>query len=203
MTVQDLMDQVLPRLSGSTPAMGLFDAVRAVQQIIVGRLLMRQSDLVKETLLLDFIGGGSTITLPAEYFAADGLPSVTGKGPVFPLERGMDTTRAVLTLPGDPRYYEVKGRTLTFYPPAAADGEMKFPAFVRPAVPTEMEDDLPFWGAFDHVFAEGVYAVLTAGAAALADAGVAAVIQSQVDQVLAAKDVADEQSLADAINSGN
>lgn len=197
MTVEDLFDMLVPRLAGP-PQCTILQAVTAVHQIIVNRLLLKRSDLTKDTVQLPV--ATATVTLPDDYFAPDGLPQISGEGNLFPLPAGADTSLAVFSTPGVPRWQEVKGRTMTVWPPPDVEYTVNVPAFVRPAVPATLDAALPFWGTFDNVYLEGTLAVLQEGISAVADQAFSLLISSQVDQVLVAKDMADEQAEADAIN---
>ncbi len=202
MIVEDVLDNVIPRLGEGRPQCSILEAVASVHGIIVNRLLLKRSDLVKETIPVDVAKDATSISVPDNYFAPDGLPTVTGQGKVFPLPADADLTLSVFSTPGVPRWQRVKGRSMAIYPPADQDYTMLLPAFVRPAAPALMDDELPFWGTFDGVYAEGAFAVLKEGLAVVADQAFVAIVTSQVDQVLTAKAMADEQAVADAINEG-
>jgi hypothetical protein len=199
MTVLELMEKVVPRLTGP-PACDLFEAVREVQAIISGRLLMARSDMLREMLTVTFQAGTSSKRLDDDFQAVSERPYPVGLKPLNPL--GSMEKSSLQTL-GDPRYYEVIGKTFWIYPPSASEITIKIPSFMRPATLTTMTDELPFYGDFDSVFIEGCVAVLSAGLKVVGDAGFAAVIGSQVDQQLAARIRINEQAEADAINYGS
>ena len=198
MTVIDLMDIVTPRLTGPT-ACTLFEALREVQAIIANRLLMQRSDMLREELSCSYLAGVSSAALDSDFLATSERPYVVGKTPLNPLNR---LDKSGLQTAGEPKYYDIVGKTLWIYPPPDANTTVKVPAFVRPNQLTALTDTLPFFGDLDSVFVEGCVAVLTHGLKVVGDSGFVATIQNLVDQMLLAKNTADEQVMADAINYG-
>lgn len=198
MTVQDLFNQMLPRLAG--PAVcSIFDAVRSVQEIVANRLLLRRSELLASDYdaKVTFPQGAGKRPLPEDFREFSGRPYLAGGKPLEPLAgRSTETLQGQ----GTPKYYAVAGQTLSIWPKPEAATVVWVPYFVRPEAPTALSDEIPFAGAFDGVFAEGCAAVLTQGLSAVANPAFVAVIQSQVDAVLDAKDLVSEQLLADSIN---
>lgn len=202
MTVEDIFQSVLVRMAGKTAAPGctIFDAVRGVQSIIVNLLLLKRSDLMVQMLEVTFMSGETYVSLPAGYASMAQRPYLVGKGVLSPLN-GPATSE--LTVPGDPRYYDVIGRNLALFPPPADEAVVNLQAFVRPLAPEAMDDDIPFQGAFDEAYAYGALQIMLEGPGVLSDRGFVAMIETQVNGVLQAKAMADEQLMADAINFGN
>lgn len=199
MTIEELMDSTISRVPA--PTCTIFEAVAGVLNIVVNRLLLKRSDLVQDDLLLYFSTGDSSVPLPREFFSVSDLPRLSGGGSLLPVDPASKTLTSLQT-PGTPKYYEQKNKTLYLYPPTNSDGSVIVPAYARPHAPDDLADDLPFYGAFDNVFTEGVVAVLSGGIGTIGDRSFAVVIESQVDLVLAAKSMSDEQALADSINYG-
>jgi hypothetical protein len=198
MTVIELMGIVLPRVTG-TPTCTLFEALRELLAIISNRLLLARSDLLREELSVNFSSTRANVTLYPEFQSMSERPYVVGKRPLNPLGR-MD--KSSLQTPGEPKYYDMVGKTLWLYPPPDANVTVKIPAFVRPVTLTEMDEDLPFFGDLDTVFVEGCVGLLSLGLGAVADPNFIGLLQNKIDQLLAARNIADEQTQADAINYG-
>lgn len=200
MTVQEMFDQMLTRLPG--PALcSIFEAVREVQGIIVNRLLLKRSELLRKDpdAQLAYAIDAQSAALPADYYALEGRPFIAGTAAMTPLA-GRDTVN--MQSSGSPKYYEVVGRNLKIHPPTDTAVTVQVPYFYKPATLTSLAEDLPFYGEFDSVFVEGCADVLSRGLSVVADRGFVGVIQSQVDAVLDAKNILTEQHMADAINDG-
>jgi hypothetical protein len=198
MTVQQILDLALGRLKGPATC-GIFDAVREVQGIIVNRLFLRRSDWLRaeEDVVLTFAAGDNVQRLAFDFIALAGRPYVAGVRALLPLG-GMDPSR--FTAPGAPLFFEQWGKTLKVYPTPDVTTAVAVPCYYRPPILTDLSDVLPFGGVFDGVFIEGVMGLLAQGLSVVADAAFVAMIQSQVDAVLDAKAISDEQLMADGIN---
>jgi hypothetical protein len=198
MLISEIFPIVVARLSGPSLC-SLFEAVREVQGIIVNRLLAQQSPLLVKGVdyELEFLAGDTGLGLPSDFLAFAGRPYVAGETPLAPLG---SASASKMNVPGKPTCYDLAGRTLRIYPPPNATTTVLVPYFYRPPILSTMEGELPFWGEFDAVFIEGCAGVMVAGLAAVADRAFVAMIQSQVDAVLANKELTAEQNLADALN---
>lgn len=197
MTVDDILQSVLPRLAGTKPTCSIFDAIRGVQSIIVNLLLRRRSDLMVQPVDVDYASTDSSATLPDGFSSMAERPAVVGGNLLSPLQ---GPAYGDLLTAGDPLYYDVIGTAFTLYPPPAADVSVKIKAFVRPVAPAQLDAVIPFQGVFDEVYAYGAHAVMVNGPAVIGDRAFAVLIESQVNEVLTARDLADEQMLADSIN---
>jgi hypothetical protein len=197
-TVQELFDIMLPRLSGPAKCT-IFEAVREVQGIIVNRLLLRRPQMLKKTydFEVSFEPGESETPLPSDFRTMDGRPYVAGDGALEPLGR---ISPARLSTAGKIQYFEQPGRLLRVYPPPQEATTVRVPYIAAPPVLTKLEDALPFRGEFDSVFVEGAAAMASAGLSAVADRGFVATIQSHVDMAIEARNLHDEQQMADDIN---
>lgn len=196
MTVEDILQTVLPRLAGSTPTCSIFDAVRGVQNIIVNLLLRKRSDLLEQALELNYTSADTSVTLPDGYHSMSQRP-VAGDQFLAPLHF---PATGELLVPAVPRYYHVIGRALSIFPPPLADTALSIRAFVKPTIPTALDDVLPFQGAFDEAFVFGTQALMQQGSAVFTDRSFVITLESQVNEVLLAKNLSDEQMLADSIN---
>jgi hypothetical protein len=196
MTVQEVFDIVILRLPG--PALcSIMEAIREVQGIITGRLLLQRSDLLQEDQERDFAAGEKFTYLDDEFISFYSRPFVTGSRPLTPLGN-IDT--AGLQTPGVPRYYNLIGKRLSVLPVPDTAVVIQLPTFMRPAVLTRMTEELPFYGEFDAVFIDGAIGVLSRGLSVVSDRNFVTLIQGQVDQQLSAKGLTAEQLEADAIN---
>lgn len=195
LTLQELVHQVLPRLSG--PAVcSIFEAVREVHAVICARMLSRRADLLKSpdpaVLLLPANLGWAD--LPEDCLALDGRPYFAGKA-LEPIIQ-----KRAIQASGAPRFYSARGKRLFVEPVPSEDVEVVAPYFSRPMVPEQMSDELPFFGDFDEVYVNGCIGILSRGLSAVADRDFVAMIHAQVDVVLDAQDSLAEQAWADSIN---
>jgi hypothetical protein len=199
MTVQEVFNQVLPRLQG--PALcTIFEALREVQGIIAGRLLLKRSELLVQDpeAELYFAAGEQRAELPEDFRALFERPYVSAGAALKPLP-GPASAQASLAA-GPPKYYQVIGRVLRIFPVTDAAYTVLVPYYGTPPIPESLADELPYYGEFDDVLVEGCVAVLTGGLTVVADRAFVGLIQSQVDALLAAKDMVAEQLMADTIN---
>lgn len=199
MTIQGLFDILLPGMTEPARC-GILEAVREVQGIIAGRLLLKRSELLLKDPdgTIDYAVDAQSGSLPADFWGLAQRPYVAGETPLGSLNN-QDT--AGLQDSATPKYYKLIGKTtLKVYPPTDTEITLQVPYFFKPPVLTDLANDLPFEAEFDSVFIEGCKGVLTRGLAVVADSGFVSVIQSQVDGVLMAKQQVDEQLLADDIN---
>jgi hypothetical protein len=198
MLLSELLQQVLPRVQGPVLC-DLFAAVREVHAVIANRLLLRASDLLQQATEaeLTYAVDAQTASLPDDFRALAERPYIAGEKPLAPLDRRSTEN---LQDAGTPVYYKVLGRTLWIYPPTAAEVTVQVPYFAQVTAPAALTDELPFLGEFDRVYVEGATIVMRSGLAAVAEKTFVAMIQSQVDAVLDARDRLAEQQLADAIN---
>lgn len=198
MTVFEVFSRAVPKVSG--PALcTIFEAIGAVQDVIVSRLLSQRSDLLVSDFVdsLTFAAGKKNKQLADDFLGLTDRPYLESGLRLNPLKGQGDAGTAT----GPPRYYKVKGQMLSVYPVPTETTVVYVPFFARPEKPTEMDDELPFWGMFDSAFVDAVVPVLSLGVSAAGEAGFRAAIESQVDLVLQAKAAADEQLLADSINN--
>jgi hypothetical protein len=202
MTIAELLSITLPRLEGK-PACSIFESVRRVQSIIVNRLLLKRSNLVKDSLIIGVTMGDDYITLTPSggrtFLAVAGEPCIIVDGARKYLTP-YDSALTVSATAGRPKYYERVGRKLYLYPVSDAAYDITMPAFVSPVAATDLDGELPFNGILDDAFSEAVYGVMLLGTAAVNDPAFTNVINTQVDQALLAIDIAEEQALADSIN---
>lgn len=197
MTVFEVFSRAVPKVSG--PALcTIFEAIGAVQDVIVSRLLVKRSELLVSDYdaTLTYAAGKKEKMLPEEFLGFVDRPYLADATRLNPLRgQGLAGTET-----GEPQFYKTKGHLLTIYPTPTEETVVYAPFYARPETPTEMDDELPFWGMFDSAFVDAVVPVLSLGVTAAGEAGFRATIESQVDLVLQAKDMSDEQLLADSIN---
>jgi len=196
MTVNDVFNQAI--LKVQEPTCSIFEAVAAVQNVIVSHLLFKRSDLLlgESPVRLTFAAEQGRKILPDEVLDIAGRP-VLESGRRLKVLAGREEP---VTEPGAPVYYRLLGKQLRIYPLPDAETKVQVPVYVRPDLPEEMDDELPFYGMFDHVFTDACVAVLRVGTAAVADKVFATMIQSQVDGLLTARELSAEQLAADSIN---
>lgn len=199
MTVADLFDIVMGRISGE-PQCSLLEAVGGVQSAIFRQLMLVRSDLIQDEVEMDFSAGEYQAALPNDFHAVASRPNISGEQKYLNL---LDRAAGSVVLPdGEPRQYATKGRTFMVYPTPVVDVTIRVPVFVKPAVPVSLDDDLPYYGALDDVFAELCAAFMLAGPAVSADPAFVAQLNQSVGMALSGRMLADEQVMADSINYG-
>ena len=197
MTLFEVFTQAIPKVKGGAVCT-IYEAVGAVQDVIVSHLLMQRSDLLVSDgdVPLKFAAGKSRMMLPAEFLDLADRPFLADATRLVPFKgqgsMGIST--------GTPYCYRIRGQMLAVYPIPTEETVVTVPFYARPDKPTDMSNDLPFWGMFDSVFVDACVSVLELGIKAVAEAGFVAAIQSQVDLVLAGRAMNSEQLLADSIN---
>jgi len=198
MTVADLLDVVLGRMAGE-PQCSLLEAVGGVQSAIFRQLLAVRSDLIQDEIELEYSAGEYQALLPEEFYAVAERPNISGERTYLNL---LDRSGSVVLPDGPPRMYSQKGRKFLIYPTPLADVSIRLPAFVKPEIPTSLDDELPYDGTMDDVFAELCAAYMQTGRAAAADPAFVALLSQSVAAALGGVMLAKEQLEADSINFG-
>lgn len=198
MTVQELFTLVLPRLE-TVPRCSLMEAAAAVQSIAFKHLFAMRSDLIQADYDVDFGVDEPQAQLPDTFYAVASRPEIVG-GQTFLSQA--DRTKVLGLSAGTPRFYDLRGRLMTVYPTPVADVVIRVPSFVKPLALESMDDDLPFDGWLDDVFADCCVAYMSSGEVGPADRGFAAFVVTQLDTLLKSRELNDEQATADAINYG-
>lgn len=203
MTVQDLFNIVIGRLSGQ-PTCAIYEAVREVTGIITSRILLKKPQMLQTDVTVPLLENASSVTMDDEFITLAARPYIVGSAPLSVL---YTSDISGLTTPATPRYYQLIHKTLHVYPPAQSTVTIVAPSYMRPAILAYLypglpwqDEELPWQGEFDSVFIDGCVAIMTSGLSVVGNAAFAAMIQSQVDAVLATKDMLDEQLMADSIN---
>jgi len=196
MTINDVFNRVV--LKVKEPTCTIFEAVTAVQDVIVSHLYFKRSEhlVAEDPLELTFKASQGRKFLPDECIDIAGRPALAD-GTKLKLLKGKEDP----VLDDDtPQYYRTMGKQLKVFPAPAEDTVITVPVYERPDAPTDLDEDLPFYGMFDSVFVDACSSVLQLGVAAVREAGFATVIQSQVDGVLTSQQLNEEQLMADSIN---
>lgn len=184
MTVQTLLNNILPRLKGGAAPTDIFQSVNLVTRVLFNRLWQRDSDLIKEPLELDI--SSECAYLPERFRGFRGDPYyLDGAEPVIlaPLVSAQD--RAGNNEAGDPEFYEILGPRIYLFPYPEEESVTLYGRYYRePAEVEELIDDLPFRGMFDHIYAEGVFKVQQFGLACSVEPAFSAIIHAQVDAIL-------------------
>lgn len=197
MKLEDLLDIVEPSMPGMEPTCSLVEAVRLTHTAIINRLLQVQSDVLVEELSIAVPVNDDIGLLPDGYQSLARRPQIVGGGFLNALTSS-DTS--ALETAGTPKYYQIIGKLLQVFPPTDTAINIKLLARLRPAAPALMDDDLPFTGAFDQVYIDGVVAILSGGIKAMNAKTYLPGVQMQVDQIISGAAGDDEQLMADSIN---
>lgn len=197
LTVADVFHRTVSRLQG--PALcTIIEAVQAVQEMIVGRLLLRRSEILiaERDVKISMEAGLPRRVLPAGFLALSARPYLADGYRLAPLA-GREQVRQA---EGHPRCYRVVGRQLEVWPIPVEAIDIYVPHYARPQTIESMDDELPFHGLFDSVFIDGCVAVMSMGLVPQGNNQVAAMVQQGVDALLVSKELSAEQLLADSIN---
>ncbi len=196
MTVEEIFSRIIGRVQH--PSCSIIEAAQVMQEIVVNLLFVRRSDVLmaEAPVRLRFLAGQQHKILPEEVIGVAGRP-VLASGLRLRLLAGREDP---VTDPGEPTHYRVLGRQLRIYPQPVADVDVTIPVYERPERLQELTDELPFYGLFDAVFADGCVTVLQVGSAAMADKAFVGMLGSQIDAVLQAREMGAEQLMADTIN---
>lgn len=199
MTVFEVFNQVVPKVKGA-PLCTIFEAIHAVQNVIVSHLHIKRSTLLASDYddKRVFSTGKKLSYLPDEFLGLSDRPYLDddNKTRLIPLKG----TANPGTETGAPRNFRIRGKLLEIYPVPTETTAVFVPFYARPPVPEEMDDVLPFWSMFDAVFVDSVVPVLSLGIAASGEMTFRTAIETQVDALLLAQELSDEQQLADSIN---
>lgn len=162
MTAAELFDIILPRIASSKKAhnFNFLEAVQTTADIITRRLQDADSDLIKEDFNHELLADADEITLDSDFLGmvSNSQPWVyysddESKYELTPLPVGKK--REVF---GDdaniPKYYQLRGFTMTVYPATSEDAVIYGEQFSKPTVVDGFDDDLPFDGIFDQVFVD-------------------------------------------------
>lgn len=198
MTVKELFMLVLPRLTAE-PRCSLMEAAAAVQSIMFQHLFAMRSELIQTDYDLDFGADEPQAQMPDTFYAVASRPEIVGTRTFL---NKADRTKVLGLSAGTPRFYDLRGKLMTVYPTPLEAVVVRVPSFVKPAFPEAMDDDLPFDGWLDDVFADCCVAYMSSGEVGPADRGFAAFVVTQLDTLLKSRELNDEQATADAINYG-
>lgn len=197
MKLEELLDIIEPSMPGMEPTCSLVEATRLTHTAIINRLLQVKSDVLVEELLIAVPANDDIGHLPDDYQSLARRPQIVG-GDFLTVLTSSDTS--ALETAGTPKYYQIIGKLLQVFPPTDTAINIKLLARLRPAAPALMDDDLPFNGAFDQVYIDGVVAILSGGIKAMNAKTYLQGIQLQVDQIISGAAGDDEQLMADSIN---
>lgn len=183
MTVAELLQVVMPRLSSAPQSIAFIDAVQTLQDMIARRLWTRRSDLLKTAWTsAEIAAGAETVMLPSGFLGLVEQPYIDGQTAILtPLP---ENTRQYFTETGTPRHYELVGRSMSLFPPPAEAIVLKGVYFGAPQAITDMSDELPFDGLFDSVFQDAIPHVASRGIFIGSDKAFAITVNNYVDSVL-------------------
>jgi len=158
MTLDQLLTTILPRFGVEPPILAFIDAANAVQDVIAQRLWLEKSDLLRTTLSGTLAIDASTYALASGTLGLAEWPWITNTEitpgrRVRPLD---PEDRYLYTDSGHPKFFQQRGLTLTFYPPALIETTIKAEVYTRPAAFTLIANTIPWDGLFDQVFVEAV-----------------------------------------------
>jgi len=197
MILSDLFNIAAPYLTGATPPCSLIEAVRLVHTGIVNHLLQVKGDALVEEVQVSVGAGDDTGYLPDEFLSLCRRPQIVG-GSFLSVITSSDTS--AMETAGTPTKYEIIGKLIVVYPPTDTDITLKMLARLSPVLPVALSDELPFGGAFDQIYVDGVVAILGGDPAFISGKQYLAAVQLQLDQILSGTSADDEQLLADSIN---
>jgi hypothetical protein len=182
MTVQDLLDQILPRIQGDTGGASIYDALNATITIINNRLWAKKSDLARKGFEVTMTLNVATVTMPADFLGLAEQPYVDGTSSTLsPLPTG---SRASFTQTGTPAYFELEDKTLTLFPTPEKTGKVKGKYFYSQAAFDELTDVIPYGNVFNEIIKDTVLQVLNVGMAITADKNFQLSLIQSVDELI-------------------
>lgn len=161
-----------------TPVMDLPSAVQAVTDFVIPIILPTNGSVLQESGAYEYISGASSADLNDKFISFAEAPyCVTTASELKPMTKEL---RHFFTTTGNPERYEIRGNRLFLYPTPSADVTIATEEYRRPSVVTNMTDDVPFSGLFDHVYRAVVPAVANGGVIVMEDPTVQQMIRNQV-----------------------
>lgn len=185
-TVQQIVDQVLPRIATvKTAGMTAIDSINAITNMIFKRLLARKSDLVTAEIAIMYATGVMAMAVPTTFFGLKTQPYIPGS---VALDNVRDKSQWYGN-PGEPREYELRQGTMYVYPTPTETTTIKMEYFRNPGVVDSFDDVVPFTGMFNQVYIEGIINFATKGPAYQTDQAFAAFVQSEIETILPSRNV--------------
>lgn len=186
MTLNELLQAILPRFGAETPKGTFFDAANAVLDVVQQRLWLASSDFLKATVTTTLRAGYSKFSLPSGTLGLAEYPWITNTE--------ITPGRRVIPLPPDlrhtftdnnhPQYFEQRGLSLIFYPTALVDTTVKNEVYRRPDLFVSLDDEIPWDGMFDQVFVEATQRFNVAGGMITITPEMTAFINQRVDMLI-------------------
>jgi len=156
MTLNELLQMVLPRYGAEVPKGKFLDAANAVQDVIAQRLWLLSSDLLRSSISGTIAAAANTYVLPSGTLGLAEWPWVTNSAiapgrEIAPLPPAL---RQTFTADAHPRYFEQRALTLTVYPGCLVETTVTVEVFARPTAFADLTAAIPWDGMFDQVFVE-------------------------------------------------
>lgn len=185
MTLDQLLQAILPKYGTEIPRGTFLDGVNAVQDVIAQHLWLSNADLLRTSYEDTLDAETAQLTLPSGTLGlVDGEwpwlsnAELTPGRPLMPLPSWL---RHTFTEMGQPRYFELRKLSLTVFPTPELESTVKLELFARPDALTALSDELAWDGMFDQVFVEAVPRFNVIGGMITVTAEVEAFIHQRVD----------------------
>lgn len=182
-TLSDLLLIILGRLAKSgPPQLDIYTAANMVMDIIYKRLMVKNSDLIVDQFVQPVTANLASVTLPTDFMGFFELPNLSGRyWYLTPLPKHQ---RAQHFTAGTPKYYELRGTTMTLVPAPNENVTVVGQYYRKPVKITAIADVIPFEGLFDTVIQEAIIAVSQQGAGIVTDQTFQAMLYKQIDEIL-------------------
>lgn len=183
-TLQDTLDLVLQRASNlkMVAKVPFMSAANMALDIIYKRLLIRKSDLVKESFTISIVANTNSYALPDDFNGFAERPYFSGEtillNPLPPEERMRLTTAST------PRFYEIKGTTLYLFPTPSTTFTLMTEYVKKSTAFTSLADAVPFNGLIDWLFVEAILKIADGGMGVIADPVFRQSLYSQLEEIL-------------------
>lgn len=186
MTLNELLEIVLPRYGVDAPAGKFLDAASAVQDVIANRLWLASSDLLRTLITGTVMAGKNKYSLPSGTLGLAEEPWATNAeiAPGRQLQQLDPSRRYSFSVNGHPEFFEQRGLQFIVYPTALINTTLKMEVFKRPDPFCDLDADLPWDGMFDQVFIEATPRFNMSGAMITVTPEMDAFITQRVDLLI-------------------
>lgn len=143
-----IISEILEGISHGLPKKVNIARVNRAVRLISKRLFYHESSLAKGALSVTVSADASSASLPSDYWGMIGWPYISDK--TYRLHQLPDLeTRLANTDTSEPKYFDVKGQTIHFYPGTSSEITINGDYWAMPTALTALGDTVPYAELFD------------------------------------------------------